>query len=132
MSRSTTLSLRPRKDSLFLFFYISRYKKQPLWLIKRYFGEKVALYFAWLGFYTKCLYPPAVVGLLCFVYGLGSMDGVDNVPSKEICDPNLAGELFTVHLRILNTGMRLKKSHFTMFFISDLMFFRKYHSMSSL
>lgn len=75
-----------------IFFHVFRYKKQPLWLIRRYFGEKVALYFAWLGFYTKCLYPPAVVGLLCFFYGLGSMEGIDNVPSKEICDPNLAGE----------------------------------------
>lgn len=71
---------------------VFRYKKQPLWLIRRYFGEKVALYFAWLGFYTKCLYPPAVVGLLCFFYGLGSMEGVDSIPSKEICDPTLAGE----------------------------------------
>nr|XP_012220988.1 PREDICTED: anoctamin-4 isoform X1 [Linepithema humile] len=69
------------------------YKKQPLWLIRRYFGEKVALYFAWLGFYTKALYPPAVVGLLCFIYGLGSMDGEDNIPSKEICDNTVAGNI---------------------------------------
>ncbi|XP_070153480.1 anoctamin-4 isoform X2 [Polyergus mexicanus] len=69
------------------------YKKQPLWLIRRYFGEKVALYFAWLGFYTKCLYAPAMVGLLCFFYGLGSMEGKDNVPSKEICDFNIAGNI---------------------------------------
>ncbi|CAL7951750.1 unnamed protein product [Xylocopa violacea] len=69
------------------------YKKQPLWLIRRYFGEKVALYFAWLGFYTNCLYPPAIVGLLCFMYGIGSMDGPDNVPSKEICDFNIAGNI---------------------------------------
>ncbi|XP_066593098.1 anoctamin-4 [Prorops nasuta] len=69
------------------------YKRQPLWLIRRYFGEKVALYFAWLGFYTRCLYPPAIVGLLCFIYGLGSMEGVDNIPSKEICDPNRAGNI---------------------------------------
>ncbi|XP_023288562.1 anoctamin-4 [Orussus abietinus] len=69
------------------------YKKQPLWLVKRYFGEKVALYFAWLGFYTKSLYPPAVVGLLCFIYGLGSMEGVDNIPSKEICDPKIGGNI---------------------------------------
>lgn len=78
---------------MFFFFFFYSYKKQPLWLIRRYFGEKVGLYFAWLGFYTKCLYPPAVVGLLCFIYGLGSMEGEDNVPSKEICDSNLAGSL---------------------------------------
>jgi anoctamin-6 len=29
------------------------YKKQPLWLIKNYFGVKIGLYFAWLGFYTQ-------------------------------------------------------------------------------
>ncbi|XP_053994929.1 anoctamin-4 [Hylaeus volcanicus] len=69
------------------------YKKQPLWLIRRYFGEKVALYFAWLGFYTKCLYPPAIVGLLCFMYGVGSMEGADNIPSKEICDGNIGGKI---------------------------------------
>ncbi|KAK0176228.1 hypothetical protein PV328_000382 [Microctonus aethiopoides] len=69
------------------------YKKQPLWLIRRYFGEKVALYYAWLGFYTRALYPPAVVGLLCFFYGLGSMEGPDNIPSKEICDPTSAGNI---------------------------------------
>lgn len=69
------------------------YKRQPLWLIRRYFGEKVALYFAWLGFYTKCLYAPAIVGLLCFMYGVGSMDGPDNVPSREICDYNIAGNI---------------------------------------
>nr|XP_050845862.1 anoctamin-4 [Vespula vulgaris]XP_050845863.1 anoctamin-4 [Vespula vulgaris]XP_050845864.1 anoctamin-4 [Vespula vulgaris]XP_050845865.1 anoctamin-4 [Vespula vulgaris] len=69
------------------------FKKQPLWLIRRYFGEKVALYFAWLGFYTECLVAPAVVGLLCFIYGLGSMEGPDNVPSKEICDDKIAGNI---------------------------------------
>ena len=28
-------------------------KEQPLWLIRRYFGTKIGLYFAWLGFYTQ-------------------------------------------------------------------------------
>ncbi|XP_026739846.1 anoctamin-4 [Trichoplusia ni] len=62
------------------------YKKQPLWLIRRYFGDKIGLYFCWLGFYTKMLYAPAIVGTLCFLYGLASMDSHDNIPSKEICD----------------------------------------------
>ncbi|XP_045770724.1 anoctamin-4 [Maniola jurtina] len=62
------------------------YKKQPLWLIRRYFGEKIGLYFCWLGFYTKMLYAPAIVGTLCFLYGIASMNSTDNIPSKEICD----------------------------------------------
>lgn len=36
---------------------------------------------------------PAIVGTLCFFYGLASMDSDDNQPSKEICDPNVAGDL---------------------------------------
>ena len=56
------------------------YKKQPLWLIKKYFGDKIGLYFAWLGFYTSMLIPASIVGLLCFFYGLLSMNSNDNIP----------------------------------------------------
>ncbi|KAE8737110.1 hypothetical protein FOCC_FOCC017429, partial [Frankliniella occidentalis] len=62
-------------------------KKQPLWLVRKYFGDKIAMYFAWLGFYTKALILPSAVGLFCFFYGLLTMDSADNIPSKEICDP---------------------------------------------
>ncbi|TDH65902.1 hypothetical protein CCR75_005367 [Bremia lactucae] len=41
---------------------------QPLHKIRYYFGEKIALYFAWLEFYTKMLVFPAVAGLVTFVY----------------------------------------------------------------
>lgn len=34
-----------------------------------YFGEKVALYFAWLGWYTYMLVPAAVAGLVIFLSG---------------------------------------------------------------
>lgn len=36
---------------------------------RNYFGEKVALYFAWLGWYTCMLIPAAVVGLIIFLSG---------------------------------------------------------------
>ena len=36
-----------------------------------YFGVKLAMYFAWLGFYTKSLIIPAVLGTLVWSY----MDG---------------------------------------------------------
>lgn len=55
-------------------------KRQPLWLVRKYFGDKIAMYFAWLGFYTKALILPSCVGLFCFFYGLMSMDSADNTP----------------------------------------------------
>ncbi|CAJ1048602.1 anoctamin-1a isoform X2 [Xyrichtys novacula] len=61
------------------------YKYQPIGLIRKYFGEKVGLYFAWLGVYTQMLIPAAIVGVIVFLYGCATVD--DNVPSMEICDP---------------------------------------------
>ncbi|CAB1329770.1 unnamed protein product [Coregonus sp. 'balchen'] len=60
------------------------YKYQPLDHIREYFGEKIALYFAWLGFYTAWLLPAAVVGAFVFVSGVMSMG--TNTPAKEICN----------------------------------------------
>uniref|UniRef100_A0A4W6G0Y1 Anoctamin n=1 Tax=Lates calcarifer TaxID=8187 RepID=A0A4W6G0Y1_LATCA len=59
------------------------YKYQPLDLIRRYFGEKIGLYFAWLGWYTGMLFPAALVGLLVFLYGVFTLDHCQ--VSKEIC-----------------------------------------------
>ncbi|VDK31814.1 unnamed protein product [Gongylonema pulchrum] len=50
----------------------SFYKYQPLSLVKKYFGSKVGMYFAWLGYYTKVLFPASVVGVFCFLYGISS------------------------------------------------------------
>ena len=49
-------------------------KKQPLWLVRKYFGDKVGLYFAWLGFYTGMLVPAAIVGVFVFIIGLFMMN----------------------------------------------------------
>ena len=45
------------------------YKFQPLDAIRKYYGVKIALYFAWLGFFTKMLIIPSIVGLVVFIYG---------------------------------------------------------------
>lgn len=42
-------------------------------LHRKYFGEKVGIYFAWLGFYTTMLIPAALLGLVAFVYGIVSL-----------------------------------------------------------
>lgn len=44
------------------------YRYQPLDYVKDYFGVKIGLYFAWLGFYTYMLLLASVVGLICFTY----------------------------------------------------------------
>ena len=59
------------------------YKYQPLDHIRDYFGEKIAIYFAWLGFYTGWLLPAAMVGLGVFLYGLFTLD--HNVSAREVC-----------------------------------------------
>lgn len=41
---------------------------QPIHKIRYYFGEKIALYFAWLEFYTKMLIFPAIAGIVTIIY----------------------------------------------------------------
>ncbi|XP_046553360.1 anoctamin-4-like [Haliotis rubra] len=47
------------------------YKFQPLWKIRNYFGEKIAFYFAWIGFFITSLWIPVLTGLIVFFYGVG-------------------------------------------------------------
>uniref|UniRef100_A0A7N8X2R1 Anoctamin n=1 Tax=Mastacembelus armatus TaxID=205130 RepID=A0A7N8X2R1_9TELE len=54
-------------------------------LSRKYFGEKIGLYFAWLGLYTQMLIPASLVGVIVFLYGCATVD--DNIPSMEICHP---------------------------------------------
>uniref|UniRef100_A0A8C9YI00 Anoctamin n=1 Tax=Sander lucioperca TaxID=283035 RepID=A0A8C9YI00_SANLU len=69
----------------------SFYKMQPLNLIRKYYGEKVGIYFAWLGFYTRMLALAAVVGLCCFIYGYTTQE--TSTWSKEVCDPEIGGKI---------------------------------------
>ncbi|XP_059831561.1 anoctamin-9-like [Hypanus sabinus] len=62
----------------------SIFTKQPINHIRLYFGERLALYYAWLGWYTMMLIPAAVCGTVVFVYGLITFG--NNQVSKEICD----------------------------------------------
>uniref|UniRef100_A0A5F8GT64 Anoctamin n=1 Tax=Monodelphis domestica TaxID=13616 RepID=A0A5F8GT64_MONDO len=64
--------------------YRAFYKYQPIDLVRKYFGEKVGLYFAWLGVYTQMLIPASIVGIIVFLYGCLTVD--ENIPSMEMCD----------------------------------------------
>ncbi|VDN53075.1 unnamed protein product [Dracunculus medinensis] len=59
------------------------YKYQPLSLIRKYFGSKIGIYFAWLGFYTKVLFPASILGILSLLYGLSTFSR--DIPSNDIC-----------------------------------------------
>nr|XP_012590982.1 anoctamin-5 isoform X3 [Microcebus murinus] len=93
------------------------YKEQPFDLIRNYFGEKIAIYFVFLGFYTEMLFFAAVVGLACFIYGLLSMER--NRSSVETCDPDIGGQMIMCPLcdsvcdywRLNSTCLASKLSH---------------------
>ncbi|XP_050684598.1 anoctamin-5 isoform X4 [Leptidea sinapis] len=61
-------------------------KYQPLDYIKDYFGVKIGLYFAWLGFYTHMLIPASIVGVLCVIYSAATV--YSNQPSEDVCNYN--------------------------------------------
>ncbi|XP_042197254.1 anoctamin-5 isoform X4 [Callorhinchus milii] len=67
------------------------YKEQPLNLIRKYYGEKIGIYFAWLGFYTEMLGIAGAVGFICFLFGCITKDW--NVWSDEICNATIGGNI---------------------------------------
>ncbi|XP_026149113.1 anoctamin-9 isoform X2 [Mastacembelus armatus] len=60
---------------------------QPFSEVKSYFGEKVALYYLWLSWYTKLLIPAAALGVVVFLYGLAFFN--TNPLIKEVCESNI-------------------------------------------
>eukprot|EP01137_Pigoraptor_chileana_P036263 Opistho-2@31530 len=67
--------------------YGSMFKLQPIDHIRDYFGEKIGIYFVWLGFYTSWLIVPTLFGLLVFIYGLGKYQNFK--PALEVCTSNI-------------------------------------------
>lgn len=59
-------------------------KPQPLDDIRSYFGVKVGLYFAWLGFYSYMLLFPAILGTATFIYGIITANKFE--PNREVCN----------------------------------------------
>uniref|UniRef100_A0A336M8Y6 Anoctamin n=1 Tax=Culicoides sonorensis TaxID=179676 RepID=A0A336M8Y6_CULSO len=61
-------------------------RHQPLDEIKEYFGAQIALYFAWIGYYSQMLIVPSIFGIICVLYGLSTI--FSNQISREICSAN--------------------------------------------
>eukprot|EP00736_Rhodelphis_marinus_P004909 Rmarinus@m.27980 len=64
------------RQELFDKWILGKRFDQPIDMIREYFGEYVAFYFAWLRFYTLSLVLPSIVGLFLFIYQRNV--GVDN------------------------------------------------------
>lgn len=60
------------------------YQYQPLDAIKDYFGVKIGIYFAWLGFYTYMLLIASVVGVISFLLSLKLHE--NNSITNQICE----------------------------------------------
>ncbi|RDD44213.1 Anoctamin-7, partial [Trichoplax sp. H2] len=80
------------------------YKYQPIEVIRLYFGEKIGIYFSWLGFYTSWLLPAAIVGFIIFMIGILSMgsnpvaaqvcEGGKTIKMCPICSPSIGCEYY--------------------------------------
>ncbi|XP_077424080.1 anoctamin-5 isoform X2 [Vanacampus margaritifer] len=92
-TRSKDTSCESERYNLYQYWakFSCFFKEQPLNLIRKYYGERIGLYFAWLGFYTEMLFFAAIVGTFCFMYGVFSYK--DNEWSKEICSDQIGGNI---------------------------------------
>ncbi|KAF9360227.1 hypothetical protein BGX26_010133 [Mortierella sp. AD094] len=95
--KSKVLPIPNRRTLLFDSWVKSR-RTQPLEEIRFYYGEKIALYFAWIGYYTKWLIPAAIVGFLFFIGGI-----INYVTHKSTGNP-LTDSKRTIQLLFDNGG----------------------------
>ena len=67
------LHWHPRDPVLEKDWALKRLGQQPLDEIRSYFGEKIAFYFSYKGFYISAMSIMAALGLIVFVYGIGDV-----------------------------------------------------------
>ncbi|CAF1281709.1 unnamed protein product [Adineta steineri] len=60
------------------------FRVQPIHAIRDYYGERLAFYFAWLGWYNSLLMIPSVLGIFVLLWGLLSVKY--DRPTLDICN----------------------------------------------
>ena len=85
--------------------------KQQEW-INNILYQKVALYFAWLGFYTAFLIPASLVGILCFLYGVV---GALNAPTVEDACTDFPGPGGQWSILISTYSWSFKRKKYTLY-----------------
>ncbi|XP_075255533.1 anoctamin-7-like isoform X2 [Convolutriloba macropyga] len=81
-------------------------KMLPLMRIRNYFGEKIALYFAWTETMIMALWIPAILGIIVFVFGLTrSVNTYIELRDNSSADSNSTGLDVQEILDIVNTAV---------------------------
>ncbi|CAF3540051.1 unnamed protein product [Rotaria sp. Silwood1] len=60
------------------------FRIQPIHAIRNYYGERLAFYFAWLGWYNSLLIIPSILGIFVLLWGLLSVKY--DRPTLDICN----------------------------------------------
>ena len=72
-----------KKLELHSLFKFQIFKVQPIELIRAYFGENVALYFVFLGWYSYMLILPSIIG--CIVMSYSIINTFFDIPTSDTC-----------------------------------------------
>ncbi|XP_063728577.1 uncharacterized protein LOC134856143 [Symsagittifera roscoffensis] len=91
-----------RKDLHFR-WVTPKMKLLPLFRIRNYFGEKIALYFAWTETMILSLWIPAILGIIVFIYGM--VRSIENY--VDLRDDNSTNSTLSVTeiLEVVNTSV---------------------------
>ncbi|CAF2083690.1 unnamed protein product [Rotaria magnacalcarata] len=60
------------------------FRIQPIRAIRDYYGERLAFYFAWLGWYNSLLIIPSILGIFVLLWGLCSVKY--DIPTLDTCN----------------------------------------------
>ncbi|KAJ3641472.1 hypothetical protein Zmor_027979 [Zophobas morio] len=65
------------------------FKEQPVHLIEKYYGPKIAFYFALASLYTKMLLVPTAIGTITVIVGFALTFGRDHYIENEVCKSSI-------------------------------------------